>query len=221
MISYLAGSVKLQNKVQDSKILVQKGRIYLTRSAVYSEDNTANNYVLAISRLKKKTEWLCLMANSIRTNLNDAIVISREDLVNDPENGLFPLYFSLDNMAVINEEEIETEIGVLKVEALKRLRKFIIFTEIKDYYNDFHKATLAKVETSNSKINYSGRVYDEKELIYLVDSSLDFWLTSGRYAEKLETGLREFLGVKYCALVNSGSSANLLAFSALTSPKLG
>jgi CDP-6-deoxy-D-xylo-4-hexulose-3-dehydrase len=72
-----------------------------------------------------------------------------------------------------------------------------------------------------SHIPYAGRIYDEKELISLVDASLDFWLTTGRYAEQFEKDLADFLGVKYCLLTNSGSSANLLAVSALTSPKLG
>jgi CDP-6-deoxy-D-xylo-4-hexulose-3-dehydrase len=72
-----------------------------------------------------------------------------------------------------------------------------------------------------SRINYAGRVFDEKELISLVDASLDFWLTTGRYADKFEKELAEFLGMKYCLLTNSGSSANLLAVSALTSPNLG
>ena len=70
-------------------------------------------------------------------------------------------------------------------------------------------------------INYSGRIYDEKEIMILVDSALDFWLTAGRYAEKFEEKFAKFLGVKYCLLTNSGSSANLLAISALTSPKFG
>ena len=69
-------------------------------------------------------------------------------------------------------------------------------------------------------INYAGRVYDEKEMISLVDSALDFWLTAGKYADKLEKELAKFLGMKYCLLTNSGSSANLLAVSSLTSPKL-
>jgi CDP-4-dehydro-6-deoxyglucose reductase, E1 len=69
-------------------------------------------------------------------------------------------------------------------------------------------------------IHYAGRVYDEQELISLVDASLDFWLTSGRYADRFEKNLATFLGMKYCLLTNSGSSANLLAVSALTSPKL-
>jgi CDP-6-deoxy-D-xylo-4-hexulose-3-dehydrase len=72
-----------------------------------------------------------------------------------------------------------------------------------------------------SNISYAGRVYDEKELISLVDASLDFWLTTGRYADQFEKELAAFLSVKYCLLTNSGSSANLLAVSALTSPKLG
>lgn len=71
-----------------------------------------------------------------------------------------------------------------------------------------------------SRINYGGRVYDSRELINLVDASLEFWLTAGRYAEKFERGMSNFLQAKYCLLVNSGSSANLLAVSALCSPLL-
>jgi CDP-6-deoxy-D-xylo-4-hexulose-3-dehydrase len=73
----------------------------------------------------------------------------------------------------------------------------------------------------SSRIPYAGRVYDEREVTALIDSSLDFWLTTGRYAERFEKEFAEFLGVQHCSLVNSGSSANLLAFMALTSPKLG
>ena len=68
---------------------------------------------------------------------------------------------------------------------------------------------------------YAGRVFDEEEVVSLVDASLDFWLTSGRFCRQLEKGLAEFVGVAECRLVNSGSSANLLAFSTLTSPRLG
>ena len=70
-------------------------------------------------------------------------------------------------------------------------------------------------------ISYGGRVYDEKELLYLVDASLEFWLTAGRYAREFEERIAGHLGVRHCVLTNSGSSANLLAVSALTSPKLG
>lgn len=70
-------------------------------------------------------------------------------------------------------------------------------------------------------IPFARRVYDEKEMISLVDSSLDFWLTAGKYASEFEKKFADFLGLNHCLLVNSGSSANLLAMTALTSPLLG
>ena len=72
-----------------------------------------------------------------------------------------------------------------------------------------------------SRVNYAGRVFDEKELINLIDSSLDFWLTEGRFSEEFAEKIADFLGVADVILTNSGSSANLMAFSALTSAKLG
>lgn len=71
------------------------------------------------------------------------------------------------------------------------------------------------------RIPYASRVYDEKEMCNLVDSALEFWLTSGRYTREFEKRFGEYLGVKHVSLVNSGSSANLLAFMTLTSPLLG
>lgn len=71
------------------------------------------------------------------------------------------------------------------------------------------------------RIPYASRVYDSKEMVNLVDSALEFWLTAGRYTDQFEKGLAQWLGVRFCALVNSGSSANLLAFMTLTSPLLG
>ncbi|MGA2933642.1 MAG: lipopolysaccharide biosynthesis protein RfbH [Methanomicrobiales archaeon] len=94
-----------------------------------------------------------------------------------------------------------------------------IFERVKSIYNLREKKE--RFIRGTSRINYAGRVYDEKELISLVDASLDFWLTTGRYALQFEKDLADFLGVRYCLLANSGSSANLLAVSALTSPKLG
>lgn len=72
-----------------------------------------------------------------------------------------------------------------------------------------------------TKVNYAGRIFDEKELVNLVESSLDFWLTEGRYSEQFSEKIAEFLNVEHVLLTNSGSSANLLAFAALTSEKLG
>lgn len=92
-----------------------------------------------------------------------------------------------------------------------------ILSLVKNYADTFHKESEYK---RGDKISYAKRVYDSDEMVNLVDSALEFWLTSGRYTEKFEKNFAEYLGVKYCSLVNSGSSANLLAFMALTSPLL-
>ena len=89
---------------------------------------------------------------------------------------------------------------------------------VKEYYNKFHKKD--KKFKEGDRIPYASRVYDEKEMINLVDSSLEFWLTSGRYTKEFEEKFAKLLEVKYCSLVNSGSSANLVAFMTLTSPLL-
>jgi len=86
------------------------------------------------------------------------------------------------------------------------------------YYKENHQK---KEYEPGDRINYAGRVYDEEELCNLVDASLDFWLTAGKYTKEFEKGLAEYQGLPYCSLVNSGSSANLLAVMALTSPLLG
>lgn len=88
---------------------------------------------------------------------------------------------------------------------------------VKEYYKENHQK---KEYEPGDRINYAGRVYDEEELCNLVDSALEFWLTAGKYTKEFETGLASYLGVPFCSLVNSGSSANLLAIAALTSPLL-
>ena len=90
-----------------------------------------------------------------------------------------------------------------------------IFEMVKEYYHTYQSGE--KGFTPGDSVRYAGRVYDENELINGVDSVLEFWLTAGRYTAELENALKEYLGVKYAALTNSGSSANLLAFMALTS----
>jgi len=99
----------------------------------------------------------------------------------------------------------------------KALREKVLRAAV-EYYNVIHEAR--KSFSPGDRIPYAGRVFDEKEVLSLVDSSLDFWLTTGRDADRFESEFAEFLGVRHCSLTNSGSSANLLAFMALTSPKL-
>ena len=94
-----------------------------------------------------------------------------------------------------------------------------ILSMVGEYCKTFHLKE--KEYHEGDRIPYASRVYDESEMKNLVDSALEFWLTSGRYTEQFERELAEYIGVKFCSLVNSGSSANLLAFMTLTSPLLG
>lgn len=87
------------------------------------------------------------------------------------------------------------------------------------FYHDFKEK---KDEfKSGDRISYASRVFDEKEMQALTDATLDFWLTTGRFSDRFEKEFAEWIGVKYVHLVNSGSSANLIAFMALTAPELG
>lgn len=94
-----------------------------------------------------------------------------------------------------------------------------ILALVKEFYEE--QSNARKPYCEGDYIHYASRVYNEDELINLVDSSLDFWLTAGRYCEQFEKDFANFLGVKFSALTTSGSSANLLAFMALTSQRLG
>jgi CDP-6-deoxy-D-xylo-4-hexulose-3-dehydrase len=94
-----------------------------------------------------------------------------------------------------------------------------IFELVKKFYEIKHKPK--KFVAGKTKINYAGRIFDEREMINLIDSALDFWLTAGRFENEFRERFAKFLGVKHVITTNSGSSANLLAVSSLTSSKLG
>lgn len=94
-----------------------------------------------------------------------------------------------------------------------------ILSLVKEYCDTYHN--VKKPFQEGDRIPYASRVYDSGEMTNLVDSALEFWLTSGRYTDQFEKQMADYLGIRFCSLVNSGSSANLLAFMALTSPLLG
>ncbi len=98
-------------------------------------------------------------------------------------------------------------------EARKEIKELV-----KDYFHQFKENK--KQFKDDDRISYASRVYDEKEMMALTDATLDFWLTTGRFAEQFEKEFAKWLGVRYAHLVNSGSSANLIAFSVLTAPEL-
>ncbi|MBR2294602.1 MAG: lipopolysaccharide biosynthesis protein RfbH [Clostridiales bacterium] len=93
-----------------------------------------------------------------------------------------------------------------------------ILEQVAEYCDTYHKV---KEYEEGDRIPYARRVYGHEEMVNLVDSSLEFWLTAGRYTDQFEKAFAQYLGVRFCSLVNSGSSANLGAFMALTSPLLG
>ena len=94
-----------------------------------------------------------------------------------------------------------------------------ILEKVTEYYHAFKEKKEAFKE--GDRITYAARVFDEKEMCALADATLDFWLTTGRFSNQFEKEFAQWLGVKYANLVNSGSSANLLAFMALTAQELG
>lgn len=89
---------------------------------------------------------------------------------------------------------------------------------VAEYCKTYHNK---KNYQTGDRIPYASRVYDKEEMCNLVNAALEFWLTAGKYTDEFEQSFAEYLGVQYCSLVNSGSSANLNAFMALTSPLLG
>ena len=103
--------------------------------------------------------------------------------------------------------------------ARKEELKAQILELTREYYNEVH-AQKKEFEPGKSFVHYGGRFFNDEEMVNLVDSSLDFWLTQGPWTHKFERRLADWLGVKFCAVTNSGSSANLLAFYTLTSHKL-
>jgi CDP-6-deoxy-D-xylo-4-hexulose-3-dehydrase len=104
--------------------------------------------------------------------------------------------------------------------AKKEELKAQILELTREYYKEVH-AQKKDFEPGKSFVHYGGRYFNDEEMVNLIDSSLDFWLTQGPWTHKFERRLADWLGVKFCAVTNSGSSANLLAFYTLTSHKLG
>ena len=102
----------------------------------------------------------------------------------------------------------------------KEVLKAQILELTREYYKEVH-AQKKEFEPGKTFVHYGGRFFNDEEMVNLVDSSLDFWLTQGPWTHKFEHRLADWLGVKFCAVTNSGSSANLLAFYTLTSHKLG
>jgi CDP-6-deoxy-D-xylo-4-hexulose-3-dehydrase len=151
-------------------------------------------------------------------NESTSIIIGEEDLSTGEleKEGLARVH----KIVTVYENKCK-KTGSLKTSKIDELLRCLITHKVNIHYNAIHlKKNDNKFVPGKTAIPYAGRVYDEKEIIALVNSSLDFWLTAGKCAVQFEKQLAGFIGVKHAALVNSGSSANLLAFAALTSQTL-
>src|SRR3990172_7331801 len=118
----------------------------------------------------------------------------------------FPSILHLDKKYLLSKDIILKEITAVADTFLEKVVRELTIVSAVKHFEVKHKKN--KVFTPGDRIPYAGRVFDEKEIAALVDSSLDFWLTTGRYAEKFEKDFAKFLGVKHCSLTNSGSSKN-------------
>lgn len=154
------------------------------------------------------------MAEAEETNY----ILEAKDLILE-QAGTFPLGVDLNCRLNINKKDIRGREGEIRRKCLEKLWREDFSRRAEQFYVLFH--TPPPFTYGKTTVPCSGKVYDEKEIVSLIDSSLDFWLTTGRNAADFEEKLANFLDVRSCLLTNSGSSANLLAISALTSPKLG
>ncbi|MBF0548576.1 MAG: lipopolysaccharide biosynthesis protein RfbH [Candidatus Riflebacteria bacterium] len=134
----------------------------------------------------------------------------------------FISYVNISKKFLISSALLEKRLAKLKSSCFEKIIKEIVFHYSKSFYESKHRNNdSGRFIPGKSRVPYAGRVFDEKELTNLIDASLDFWLTAGPWSDKFEERFSDFLGVDFCHLVNSGSSANLLAFMALTSDVLG
>ncbi|MDF2954017.1 MAG: dTDP-4-amino-4 [Thermodesulfobacterium sp.] len=148
-----------------------------------------------------------------------AVPLSKEDLLWG--NLKYKCVIRVDKTILAHKYQfLKEKVAYLTKEKIDEVLRVWFKFQIVNYYKIFHKKETS-FTPNKTHINYAGRVYDEREIINLVDSALDFWLTAGRFDKEFCKKISEYLGVKYVLTCNSGSSANLLAISALTSYKLG
>jgi CDP-6-deoxy-D-xylo-4-hexulose-3-dehydrase len=140
----------------------------------------------------------------------------------DHESGGTPreLFCDFELRQRISLDETISVRGELSPFDKERMLRQLVQYDAKRYFDEVHKPRLTAPYRSGDRIPYAGRVYDGDDISALLDASLDFWLTTGRFSETFERAFADFLGLRFSCLVNSGSSANLIAFASLTSPLL-
>lgn len=192
---------------------------YKTGHIIQYEDEGINSYGVIITKFSNKF----IVANLAKPDNPDdksfSFTLSSNDLPDSFDIEKFSI--NMNDIQTIKRNQIKRNITSLNRKQIEELLKIWAKMLAKTYYESVHLPMYSNFYPGKTKINYGGRVFDEKEIDNLVNASLDFWLTTGKYSQAFEKNFAQFLGVKYCSLVNSGSSANLLAFMTLTSPLLG
>ena len=175
--------------------------------------------VVVISPPNQKGDILIIAGSSKIGNWGSEEVF--QVMPQDMEDGILNdnTVFPISKQLLVTSKFLKKRIGLLKKTKIDQLQRLIFSWHTQLY----HQQRFSKKEFTpgKSRVNYAGRVFDEKEMINAVNASLDFWLTEGRFSQDFSEKIAEFLGVDNVILTNSGSSANLLAFAALTSAKLG
>ena len=208
----------------DSSSITRVGELVLLEYPFtnYSGSKVRPAVIIAQAPVRHNDLTVAFVTSEIDSYCYDAsaIVFDSDDLVSGVIHKKSVI--RVDKVLVIEEAKVKrsnvARLTRAKVDEMLRAWARIM---VLSHYEGVHAPGIKKLYTAGDRIPYAGRIFGEKEIINLIDSSLDFWLTTGRYAEKFEKDFSAFLGVKHCSLANSGSSANLLAFMALTSQKLG
>ncbi|BDA79172.1 LPS biosynthesis protein [Leptospira kobayashii] len=189
-----------------AKILVQK-----------SDKGLGESLVIAINDPDSNSEFEVYPLKTIQAE--NSISIDSKDLQSgEVDSGM---YVDLNRSYYLKTDSVLKEVASVKEEYLGVIFKELTLKYSKQHYRAVHLPKKeAEFVPGVSRVTYAGRVFDEEEIVNLIDSSLEFWLTTGRYADEFERGFGRLLGVKNAILVNSGSSANLVAFNTITSPSL-
>ncbi len=194
------------------------GKIFEIKGPFLDETLSKKCHALAISEPDEtyNMEFLLISTTDLRKT-NNHIEIAESDFSGPPLP--YASSVNIGKKYLLPSNSITREITSVEATFIEVIMRKLVHIASKKHFEILHGERRDFVP--GNRISYAGRVFDEQEVSSLVDASLDFWLTAGRYAERFEQEFADFLGVAHCSLVNSGSSANLLAFMALTSPKLG
>ena len=178
--------------------------------------------LIIISESNLKDEYLAIPGSA-----RDSIWCEEEHILIEPNmviDGRLdkPAIFPSSRQILINSKYVHTQIGRIPIEFLETLLRQSFSRSAKAFFLGVHRPEIVDSYVPNkSTVPVSGRVYGQEEIESLIDCSLDFWLTTGRFNDAFEKKFAQYLGVKHVLTTNSGSSANLLAVSALTSSRLG